>query len=344
MAKIRLVEPEPPVKKPRTKAPPPQPTLFEQLLPCTWRGIFFPVSSMKVSFSQDVVEHKYWGVDAADVESTGRAPMQIEATIPFVNGIVPGKGEKWGVLYPTEFRKFVQAFADRTTGDLQHPELGFITCKAVSIDFSHDAQTRDGVMVTARWVETIAEQSKDFDPDHTPIQAADIAALDLDASSADILGLAPEAAFPEESFESLVNKATGFVDSITTTATLLANKPAQVRYRIQTFQDSVERLKNVLTWGATESCERIKSAMHDLDAAFSSKVTVTHSGGSTPPAPPGTTPGKKIARFKTPARMNLAGILAHVSATTTFDELVSLNPILVSRIEVAEGTVIRYYG
>ena len=113
--------PPPRLRKPPGQRPPPEPTLFEQLNACSWRDIPFPISSMKVTVSQDLVQHKYWGVDGASVEATGRAPLEIEAVIPFVNGIVPGKGEKWGVLYPTQFRSFLKAFVDKKTGTLVHP-------------------------------------------------------------------------------------------------------------------------------------------------------------------------------------------------------------------------------
>lgn len=341
MAKLTLgPKPTPPAKPPKPRPPPPPPTLFEQLFPCAWRGINFPISSMKVTLSQDLVEHKYWGIDAASVEATGRAPMQIEAEIPFVNGIVPGKGETWGVLYPTTFRQFLTAFADRSSGVLNHPELSGILCKPVSLDFSHDAQVRDGVKVTARWVETVDPDQDVKDPltNDSPIQAANLAALDLDASKDDLLALVPEGAFPEESFESLMNKVTGFVDSLTLTAMLLANKPGQILYRVHALQDSLARAANVLSWPVNEACEATKAAVHNITDAFSTSHEVIGTG---PQTVTGVT--RKIARFVTPARMSAAGILAALPAPNTIDDLLALNPVLVQLSEVGAGTLIRFY-
>lgn len=292
---------------------------------------------MRVSLSQDIVEHKYWGVDGADIESTGRAPMQIEATIPFVNGIVPGKGEQWGVLYPTEFRKFLKAFADRTQGMLQHPELGGILCKPVSLEFSHEAQRRDGVEVVARWVETIENVETAFIGE-TPIQAADLAALDLDASKADILALVPDAAFPEETFDSFVNKLAGTIDSVTTFVQLITAKPNQILHRIQTLQDSVQRARNALTWPVEEACERMKEASLAIAKSSGNGVVFVPSAASAPL-------GRKIGRYVTQARTTLAGILSALPAghKTTTDDLINLNPFLIARPEVGAGVVIRYY-
>jgi prophage DNA circulation protein len=300
-----------------------------------WRGINIPITTMKVAVRHDLVQHKYWGVDAANVESTGRSPMEIEATIPFVNGIVPGKGEKWGVLYPTTFRDFLKAFADGTSGILVHPELGDILCKPESLSFDHEAQRRDGVVVTAKWIETV-----ELDKENplslfgsSPIQNAELAALDLDASKEDLLKLVPDAEFNEETFEDFVDKLTDVADTVSSTVTLFANKPKQLLYRVQRLQNSIERAGNVLTWTATESLEKLKEAaiaMHDavVDASKGNFNSLN-------PLP------RKMKRYITPATMGIANIAAATGATV--DELIDLNPILVARPQVPARTVIRHY-
>jgi len=336
-------KPEPKVTPPRPRPPKPEPALFEQLLPCTWRGIHFPTSTIKVSLSQDVTEHKYWGKDGADVESTGRAPLEIDAVLPLYNGIAPGKGEKWGVLYPTTFRQLLDAFSDKSKGVLQHPELGEITCKPVSFDFAHDAQRRDGVEVTVKWVETF-ENDEGFNTaaKDSPINVADLAALNLDSSRADLKLLVPDAALPEEDFVSLMNKVTGFVDSVTTFAQVIGNKPNQVLYRLEQLQNSVERAKNALTWPIIDTIERAKDALHDIKEATSTTHTLVGTGpvdGSGSPAV-----GRKIARFLTPNNMTASSIQASLPNANTLDELMQLNPVLVSKTEIGVGIVIRYYA
>lgn len=337
-------KPKPKPREPRPQPPPPQPGLFEQLLPCTWRGKPFPVSSIKVSFSHDLAEHKYWGVDAADVEATGRAPMQIEAEIPFVNGIVPGKGERWGLLYPTGFRELMLAFADRSSGELQHPELGYMICKPVSFDFAHDAQVRDGVHATARWVETASDQENDLAPGHnvSPVQVADMAALDLDASKTDLLALVPKAPVFEETFDTLVGKVTGVLDNLSLTVGLLANKPAQLLARVERLEDSVLRFGGALGWPVVDACERMKNSAIDMEAVANGAadaVSPTHTVVGTGPRP-----GRKISRFTVPAKMTLSGLLQVLPAPNSMDDLVGLNPWLVSQVEVAANSVVRYFG
>lgn len=337
MPKIQLgPKPTPPAKPPKPKPAPPPPSAFEQLFPCAWRGIVFPVSSVRVSISQDVVEHKYWGVDAASVEATGRAPMQIEATIPFVNGIVPGKGENWGVLYPTTFREVQKAFVDRTSGVFNHPELGPILCKPVSFEYSHDAQQRDGVVVTARFVETVDPDQDVESPfeAESPVKVADLAALDLDASKEDILKLAPEAAFPEETFDSFVNKISGAIDRVGTFARTIANKPGQLLNRVKTLQNSLERTRNSILWPAQDACERMKSAAHSLGAMGGPHKVV---GTGPVPVPP----GKKLKRYKMVKAMNLAAVASLLGKP--IDELIRLNPLHLGKAEIPVGSIVKYY-
>lgn len=345
MAKFTLgPKPEPRPVPPRPRPPPPPPTLFEQLLPCTWRGIHFPVSTIRVSLAQDITEHKYWGKDGADVESTGRAPLEIEAVIPCFNGIVPGKGERWGVLYPTTFRQLLESFADRSKGDLQHPELGDITCKPVSFDFALDAQRRDGVEVTVKWIETFDDEAEGFNLEDfpSPIQVADLAALDLDSSREPLKALVPDAELPGEDFVSLMNKVTGFVDRITTIAQVIGNKPGQVLFRLEKLQNSVERARNALTWPIIDTIERAKGALLDIKDAVSTTHTVVGTG---PTQGQGVgSVARKTARYLTPTVMTASHIQASLPKANTLDELIFLNPTLVSRTEVGPQTVIRYYA
>lgn len=325
MAKITFgPKPTPPTPKALNRPLQDQKTLFEQLLPCRWRGITFPVRSIRLSLTQDLAEHKYYGVDAASVEATGRASMQVEATIPFYNGIVPGKNESWGVLYPTTYRDFLKAFADGTTDLLQHPELGNILCKPQSIDTQHDANRRDGVEVTARWVETI-DPTTPFDFGETsPIAEAAVAALDLDASMKDVRSLVPEMPEFEETFDSLLNKVAGVFDSVTTTVQLIQNKPAQIMHRLQMVQDSALAAKNALVWPVQEAATRLSQAMADFPDAIVKRKS------------------KPIKRATVAAKTTLASLAGQLGSSV--DDLIDLNPNLLGQPHVGQGEVVRYYG
>jgi hypothetical protein len=347
MAKFMLgPKPPAPAKKPKLQGPPPDPPIWEQLFPSSWRDVDFPVSSIKLTLEQDLTEHKYWGRDAARVEATGRESMIIEATIPFVNGIVPGKNEKWGLLYPVAFRNFLRAFADKKSGKFIHPELGEVVCKPRGLTVEHDAMTRNGVIVTATWTENQVDNDAGVAFGDSNIKNARSTVKDLEASKADLVALTPPGAFPEESFDSLINKATGFVDKVTTTVDLLINKPRQVVSRIQQFQNSVDRLRQVNLWPLQDAAERVKASLLDIEDAFSTKHTVVGTGPQALNAPPPlNNTGRSIGRFITPkgVRMTASAVQASLPAPNSMEDLIALNPTLVSRPEVGGGTLIRYY-
>ena len=165
---------------------------------------------------------------------------------------------------------------------------------------------------------------------------AQLAALDLDASKDDLLKLVPAAEWQDETFESLVDKITGFVDSVTTTVTLLQAKPNQILYRIKRLQNSVDRAKNALTWPVNEGLEKLKEAWSKYKPGTK---TVYGTGKPQPLAIPSS---KKVSTFAAAQRLTVSAIVG--STGNSVDDLISLNPVLVSRPEVAPGTVIRYYA
>jgi prophage DNA circulation protein len=123
----------------------PGPDTFDQLLAAAWNSIEFPVTKMRMSIAHDLVEHKYYGVDGARVESVGLAPRRFSFSAPLFNGISPGKAEKWAALYPNQLRILLVDFQKKTKGLLQHPEFGIIVCKAERFDMDWDAARRGGV-------------------------------------------------------------------------------------------------------------------------------------------------------------------------------------------------------
>jgi hypothetical protein len=54
-------------------------------------------------------------INTADVEPTGRSPLEITAKVPFLNNIASAPSELWpsGNLYPNQFRLFFAACVDR---------------------------------------------------------------------------------------------------------------------------------------------------------------------------------------------------------------------------------------
>lgn len=335
MAKFKIPLPDAsndPVPKPAKKTHftgSDKPPITDSYFPCAWRGIGFPIASLKVSLQQDLVQHKYWGVDGADVEATGRAPLEIEAVIPFFQNVVGGKADQFGRgLFPSQFILFQQSFADRTAGPLDTPQIFNLWCRPVSMEYAYDPMRRDGVEVTARWVETINIDA----PDGVEIQSANSggeALLSLDAAKSDL----SRVSHPEftESFEGLLNKLGGVFDTTASKVKIILNTGNRIRYRLDRLQSSVERAKNALTWPVEESIEKAKEVF--------GPQTVNGTG----PAAPAANPRRPTLRFTTTFRTTLSQLQTRFP-NNSVDDLLYLNPRLASRPAVPGGTVIRYYS
>lgn len=306
------------------------PSIFDQLLPFKWREVEVPTTRVRTSIAQDLVQHKPFNVAGDEVENTGRGSWEIEAEIPFINGIAAGKNESWdkeGSLYPDVYRRFLYAWFDGTTGPLQHPEFGIIHCKTHRIDFDHDGGTRNGVFVRASWVET-RDQSGDDLADLIQIKGSPIAmvkqaAIDLDIATRDIRAQFDQYLPPqfEESFDSAVAKIAGNFDRLTTSIQLAANKPAQIRARLGQLERSVNGLRSAATWPVTDAIARMRDGLHALENAG--------------------VPGRQIGRHKTTESTSLARLAKQFGNKP--GEIVSLNPSLISRPEVPAGAIVRYY-
>ncbi len=298
--------------------------LFEQLLPCKWRDVEFPVTVVKMSLAHDLVEHKYWGLDGARVEATGLAPMRFTASIPFINGIVPGRGERWSVLYPNGMREFLAAFADKKTGFFQHPEFGLIPCKPERLEFTLSGDHRGGMECEASWIETLEDDDVANLIGETPIQDIELAALDLDASDADLKALAPD--LPEYK-GTLADLARG-IQAIADTATILEmttmGKLDSLVYRAENIGDSVDRAKSALTWQATNSLERIKAHALKLRENLLKDES------------------RDIALYFVPGDTTLAGLLPQLAGAKLGD-VIKLNPELMRSAIVPKGATVRYY-
>lgn len=320
-------QPRPLPPRDYSKKPETPPTMFEQLLPCKWRDVHIPISRIRVGIEQTLARHGYVGVDAESIEGTGRASMAIEALIPFYNGIVPGKAEKWmhGQLYPFGFRAFLAAFLDRRDGQFQHPELGIINCKPHTLEFVLDPMRRDGVEVVATWLETLDdENAAGFSAEVSPVQHDPSPAFNLDTRPRDIRGLASEYQPPAftETFESALNKLSGFFDRGTTAATLLAGKKRQILFRIERVEDSVKRAKTPILWPVQDSIDKVRDTLLSLAPGGSSR--------------------RKVSRFKTSGPTDLSSLAIRLAQKV--DDLIALNPNLLSQPEIGSGVFVRYYG
>ena len=246
--------------------------LFSQLREFKWRDVSFPSSSFEVTVQQDHAQHRYPGQDGANIEATGRAPLYFTAKIPFRNGIAPGKGESWGdisteTLYPFVYRKFLLACADRSTGSLQHPELGESRCKVESVRTLWDANRRDGVDVDVSWIES-TEDLLDATNIHaaSPIATAEQAGADLDGQLASSLTVPVRPEFKPD-FGDIMRGLKGISDQLSILEQRTVGKIDQVLYRVDALSDSVAKNKSSLDWPLIQSIERIRDSLLRLKEA-----------------------------------------------------------------------------
>lgn len=335
------------------------PSVLEDLRECAFRGVTFPTTQIVTSVRQDHAIHKFPDRDGAHVEATGRAPLEFRITAPFRNGIAPGKSEaqspgRWGALYPDHFRiKFLPAVLDRTTGDFQHPELGVIKAKVVSMDFTIDPHKRDGVDVDLTLIESFdsPDDLKSVVAKPSPIGTTLQFASDLDSQITQVTPLQS----PGNLFTSLqtlsnslaqqitdsMSQSQVFSGNVTNTfasvarlfqtvsdqGSLLSRQQAgrmdQLQYRVNAVEDSVYALKDPTLWPILNSSERLKASLADLKREIANVAT------------------KQVSIYIVPGVQTLAQVA--ITTGNKVDDLIKLNPQLASAPTIARQTVVRYY-
>jgi hypothetical protein len=158
---------------------------LSNVLASKFKEIHFPLASVEMDFSLSHQVHQRYLIDGAWIEAMGRAPYAFKLTIPLLNGLTPGKSEKWDSqsLYPETYNDLQAAFADGMSGDFQHPTLGKILCKAVGASDTLQADQRNGVILTVSLIETLKDDESDSgQPLKSPLVQAAAAAKKVAAA------------------------------------------------------------------------------------------------------------------------------------------------------------------
>lgn len=297
--------------------------LFEQLNPFTWRDVTFPVTSMGLSLEQDQAQHKPYGKDGADVEGTGRAALVFTASIPFRNGVVASKTEEFGVLYPTQWKAFLAAMADKTVGYLTHPELGEIQCKPQKCETTWDGNKRDGADVQAVWVETTEynELLSDALSYDSPITQVTLAALSLDSE----IRLRPDQ-FPQTptytpDFGEFMRQLGGLGDQLSIASGRLTGQLDQLTYRVNAIKGSLERNGDPRNFTALQAISRLKENLRKVSNALGANQ-------------------KTILYYRAPRDITFAGLADLIPAK--LPELIRMNPRLLQRPVIPVNTAVQY--
>lgn len=306
--------------------------LFGQLLEFKWRDIGFPVTKCGIELRQDLTIHKFVDKDGAHIEGTGRHPLQFTARVPFLNGLRSGLNESWGLannwtLYPTVWRSFFEACANKATGPLQHPELGVITCKCETARTEWSADVRTGVWVDVTWLESDdnATQLTEALNAQSPIGTVDSVGAALDAYLDDPTNLkAPQLPTFPSTFGDLTTAIRGAIDQTTILQKSFAGKVDNLIYQAQSIEDALDRSANAnaLNWPLSQACEQMKAAAYDLKASLGTK-------------------SKTVALYTVPKDSTLGQVGATLGANLA--ELMALNVAYVGSGIVPGGSVVRYY-
>ena len=298
--------------------------IFEDLLPARFREVGFPIYSIETSLRHDLATHAYPDRDGAHIESTGRAPMQFQVRIPFRNGVKRGKGEYWKFpLYPTAYRDFLDAVADKSTGIFQHPGLGEIAVKVESYRESLTGERRAGVDVDVTFIEN-TEKPEDLQQllaSSSPIASVESNALAVDGFVADLSGLGLPAF--TESFSDLVNKIKAIPDFITFYQYGSSGPLNRLLYQANRLIFAAKAAADPLLWPLLTACERMKSSAHNLAADLKSEQ-------------------RAMKLYTVPAETTFAAIASQIGAK--MGELMALNPKLLAYPTIPAGTQIRYYA
>jgi len=304
--------------------------LFAQLVEFQWRGIGFPVVETELEVRQDLVIHKWADRNGAYVEGTGRHPLQITARIPFLNTIYPGPSESWpqGVLYPNQWRLFLAACADNTSGTLQHPELGALTCKCEVSRTRWSGSVQGGVFVNVTWLEsddTGVDQLGHDLSQQSPIANLQAAGGDLDAQIASIdPSLVPMLPEFTASFASLVSAVIGVIDTVTILSYEYQGQIENILYQANELETALDLAENAspLNWPLYQNAEILKDAAYQQQQkALVSSLTVL--------------------TYTTPKDATLGEIAFNLGALVP--DLILLNPSFVGTPVVPRGATIRYY-
>ncbi len=319
--------------------------LFDNLLPFYWRGVEVPVREFRMTVAHDLVMHKPWGVDGARVEATGLEPTRFQLTIPFFNHLAPGVNEGWisGDLYPTVYREFLSAFNDRSTGHLQHPEFGLIACKPEGLETTWIGTARNGVEVTATFVETL-DDSVQHKVQNGYVEL-DAAAVDFDTKFNDLKKLVPELPEYEATFADLARAIQGFGDQIGLLQYRTAGQVKSVLYRLDnierafTYSDKPRfgepldppwapkprrRHENVLLWPAKREVEIMRSAAYEVQRRAEIQA-------------------RQVLYYTTKDDTTLAALLPQLPGAQLAD-LIILNRHLMATPYIPAETQIRYYA
>lgn len=311
---------------------------------CSFRGVSFPIVSIKEGFSHDTPQHKSVDRDGAFVENTGRNPFGFAIVAPFyAQTLSRGKNETWDDLYPSRFEALRTACMDRTTGDFVHPLYGTFKVKVTEWESTLNADERGGQVVALSLVET---RDDGVDPAFVAStrSRARSTAIDLDSQLA-TLSPSPQtftSSDTESSFSGVVDSLTNVMSTSQLHASQSLAKLDRTIARLDKVASTLDRAASVLSTNQSTgitttlgllgpgsariwtNCQVLKACLIDIRRTITTNSTRTTSV------------------FIVDRPVMLPTLAARLS--TTGVELEALNPgMRRDRMRIMQGTAVKYY-
>lgn len=223
----------------------------------------FPVESLQMSFSQDLVQHKKPYVRGAQIEATGFNPHVFKIRAPFINGYKRSKLETWSNLFPDQFTLVYTVLTDdrSPTIDFVHPTLGHYTCKAQGGDSETTYTTTNGQVMTFELIETHNTTSTVAPVD--VFASADYSASQYD-TQIQTLTPPPPANIRAISLTQLMQQVKGTID----TTTLQINRSTAVInhavFQVRQIEDSLTALNSAATAAPMKNVQAVKAGLLSL--------------------------------------------------------------------------------
>jgi hypothetical protein len=311
-----------------------------------WRGIIdIPCRFANVAMSHVQAARPYPYLDVDGNEAVRRNSDIVTAELLFLNTLQEN-------LYPDKYRQFITAVRDKKAGLLAHPAHGTMNAVVVSANLTYTAEERAGVTLAVTWKEIREDANTPPTEIDVPPDAKEVArsvdvqyefvrgiypSVDNGNVSAEVLaqGQALDAVYQEAFAVARLKYPDGeggpsnFFDLVVSTFgdvqqefIAISGKFAQVAVVVEKVSDAIELLQDPLLWPA-------QLEFRELHRAVVSLVELYAQGE------------RPTGKFKAPREMPLDEVADQLGKR--IDDLVQLNPRLLSSPWVAKDQTVTYY-
>ena len=319
-------------------------------------GTSFPVEGMSDDEGRRTVAHQFYGVDAANIEDTGRKPSKFSFRGIFCNTISPTTKESWkqGQLFPQAYNNVLQSL-ENTGGPLifQHPyKRGFIFVNVLDYKTSWRNDWRGGAVIDISVMETIHANNNDLA--NAPITSWNDPITLANQVSTTLLN------FPQAGNNALGQTLTGITAALLTavldiintptyfsdTASLLVsliNSPATLAgsfvNNLQTAVYNSKQVIQVITSANDPAYAQLKSQLINLQNTWQQQL---QQASVQQPS------GGRLAQPINPILLYVVNAPTTLGRLTTYlnnsmDQILSLNPQFAASPIIGVNQAVRYY-